>query len=140
MRDAMRNGLLWSLGWSGFVLVVFVIVKLAGVVPDKATWTNGLVLAFRFAIVGFVTGAAFVPLIRFVYHRQRLAQVGTLRFAIIGGCIAGLFVPIFLQTMNVISGDGMVPWRLVLDDALWATCFGAVAAAVSHRLARRSQG
>jgi len=47
-------------------------------------------------------------------------------------------VPLFLQTMNVLSGDGPVAWGLVLDDAVWASVFGAAAAAGFLLLARRA--
>jgi hypothetical protein len=60
------------------------------------------------------------------------------RFGIAGGIATGVFVPLFLQAMNVISGDGMVPWRLVLDDALWTAVFGGVVAGGSLRLAQRA--
>jgi hypothetical protein len=40
--------------------------------------------------------------------------------------------------MNVLSGDGPIPWGLVLDDAPWAAAFGAAAAAGSILLARRA--
>jgi hypothetical protein len=49
-----------------------------------------------------------------------------------------VFVPLFLQAMNLISGDGLVPWRLVLDDALWTAVFGGVVAGGSLRLAQRA--
>jgi hypothetical protein len=47
-------------------------------------------------------------------------------------------VPLYLQAMNVLFGDGPIAWGLVADDALWATGFGAVAAAGSILLARRA--
>jgi len=40
--------------------------------------------------------------------------------------------------MNVLSGDGPVAWGLVTDDAVWASVFGAAAAAGSIFLARRA--
>jgi hypothetical protein len=40
--------------------------------------------------------------------------------------------------MNLLSGDGPVAWGLVTDDAIWATAFGAAAAAGSILLARRA--
>jgi hypothetical protein len=40
--------------------------------------------------------------------------------------------------MNVLFGDGPIAWRLVRDDAVWATVFGAAAAAGSILLARRA--
>ena len=62
-----------------------------------------------------------------------------MRFAILGAVIGGAGVPLFLQTMNVLSGDGLIAWHLVLDDAVWAAPFGAAAAAASILLARRAE-
>jgi len=56
-----------------------------------------------------------------------------IRAGIVGGVVTGLFVPLFLQAMNLLSGDGFVPWELVLDDGLWTAVFGSVAAGGSLR-------
>jgi hypothetical protein len=50
-----------------------------------------------------------------------------------------VFVPLFLQAMNILSGDGMVPWRLVLDDAIWTAVFGGVVAGGTLKLAQRGE-
>jgi hypothetical protein len=52
--------------------------------------------------------------------------------------VTGVFVPLFLQLMNLISGDGLVPWHLVLDDGVWGAVFGGVVAAGSLKLAQRA--
>jgi hypothetical protein len=53
--------------------------------------------------------------------------------------ITAVFVPLFLQTMNLLSDGHLVPWRLVLDDSLWTGVLGAVAAGGSLKLAQRSR-
>jgi hypothetical protein len=53
--------------------------------------------------------------------------------------VTGVFVPLFLQAMNLLSGDGVVPWRLVLDDALWTAVFGGVVAGGTLKLAQRGE-
>ena len=40
--------------------------------------------------------------------------------------------------MNWFSGDGLVPWALVLDDGLWTAVFGGVAAGGSLKLAQHA--
>jgi hypothetical protein len=60
------------------------------------------------------------------------------KFGILGAIVGGVGVPLFLQLMNVLSGDGPIAWRLVLDDGPWAAVFGAVAAAGSILIARRA--
>jgi hypothetical protein len=47
-------------------------------------------------------------------------------------------VPLFLQFMNVLSGDGPVAWGLVRDDAVLGFVFGAVASAGTLLVAQRT--
>jgi hypothetical protein len=119
-------------------LAVFAVLRLVGIIPERVSWIQGLGLAARFGIVGFVAGAAFSSVVRMVYHGRRLSDINWIRFGIAGGIVAGVFVPLFLQMMNLLSGDGLVPWRLVLDDGIWAAVFGGVAAGGSLRLAQRA--
>ena len=136
LRGLMRNALVWGAGWSAFSLAVFATLRLAGV--SHASWTQGLGLSARFGIVGAVAGGAFSSIIRLVYHGRRLRDINWVRFGIAGAVVTGVFVPLFLQTMNLISGDGLVPWRLVLDDALWTAVLGGVVAGGSLKLAQRA--
>ena len=68
-----------------------------------------------------------------------LADISPVKFGLLGAVVGGVGVPLFLQTMNVLSGDGPIAWGLVGDDAVWATLFGGVAAAGSILLARRAE-
>jgi hypothetical protein len=86
--------------------------------------------------MGFITGAAFPSIMRLAYRGKRLSEISWVRFGIVGGIVTGLFVPVFMQTMNVLSGDGMVPLSLIGDDILLATVFGAGMAAFSLKLAQ----
>lgn len=40
--------------------------------------------------------------------------------------------------MNLLTGDGLVPMGLVLDDVAWAMAFGGIAAGASLKLAQRA--
>jgi hypothetical protein len=137
LRAALRNALVWGGGWSALALAVFSILRLAGILPS-GSWVQGLGLAVRFGIVGFVAGGAFSGIMRLAYHGRRLRDIKWVRFGIAGGVVTGVFVPLFLQAMNLISGDGLVPWRLVLDDALWTAVFGGLVAGGSLKLAQRA--
>jgi hypothetical protein len=92
----------------------------------------------RFGIAGAVIGTVFSAVIRFGYRGRRLADINPVRFALLGAVVGGAGVPLFLQLMNVLSGDGPIAWGLVLDDAPWAAVFSAAAAAGSILLARRA--
>src|SRR3982751_2920347 len=110
MRAALRNALVWGAGWSGFALAIFTVLRLVGVVPASATWVQGLGLAARFGFVGAVSGAAFSTIVGLAYRGRRLRDINWIRFGIAGAVATGVFVPLFLQLMNLISGDGLVPW------------------------------
>lgn len=92
----------------------------------------------RFGIIGGIIGTAFASVIRFGYRGRRLSDINPLHFAALGAIVGGVGVPLFLQTMNVVFGDGPIAWNLVTDDAVLAGVFGAVAGGGSILLARRA--
>lgn len=139
LRGAFRTALVWGAGWAAAGLAVFTILHVTGIVSEKVSWAQALGVAARFGIVGFVSGAAFSGFVRFVYRGRRLADISWVRFGIAGGVVTAVFVPLFLQAMNMLSGDGMVPWRLVLDDSVLTGVFGAVVAGGSLKLAQRAE-
>ena len=136
LRGAAGNALVWGVGWFTAAFAVFATLRLAGILPDTLSWAEGLGLAIRFGIVGGVAGGAFSSVIRLLYHRRRLSEISWVRFGIVGGVVTGLFVPVFMQTMNRLSGDGLVAWELVLDDGLLTAVFGGAAAGGSLKLAQ----
>lgn len=136
LRGAVGNALVWGAGWSASALVVFAGLKLAGVLPESVLWIDSLLVAARFGFVGGIAGGAFSLVIGLLYQGRRVPDLNPVRFAIGGGIMAGLFVPAFLQAMNLLSGGGMVPMELVADDGLMAALFGAVAAGGSLKLAQ----
>jgi hypothetical protein len=138
LRAAVGNAVVWGAGWSALGFAAFTVLKVAGALPDSAHWLDAILLAARFGIIGGVAGAAFSAFIGVLYRGRRLSDLGAVRFGIAGAVLAGLFVPVFFQTMNVLTGDGMVPMGLVLDDVPWAALFGGVAAGVSLKLAQRA--
>ena len=136
LRGAMGNALLWGLGWFLAGLAVFVTLRLAGIVP-RASWADGLGLAIKTGFWGGLAGGVFSSVIRLVYRGRRLSEISWVRFGIVGGIVTGVFVPVALQTLNVLFGDGPIAWHLVLDDGLWTAVFGAAAAGSSLKLAQR---
>jgi hypothetical protein len=139
LRGAIGNALLWGAGFAAFGAATLVALRLTGIVHGRLSWLGLLGMAVRFGFWGVVAGGAFATVVRLVYRGRRVSNIGWVRFGIIGGLVTGAFVPLFMQLMNVLSGDGMVAWGLVLDDAVWATVFGAVAAGGSMRLAQRAR-
>jgi len=139
LRGALGNAFVWGVGWFTVGLLafaVFAVLRVVGILPSTFSWVEALGLAVRMGIVGAVAGGAFAGVIGLLYHGRRLSEISWVRFGIGGGVVTGLFVPLFLQTMNLLSGDGLVAWNLVLDDAVWTSVFGAVAAGGSLKLAQ----
>jgi len=137
LRGAFGNAVVWAGGWCLAALAVFATVRVLGGFPDTSL-AEGLETAVRFGIVGGIAGTAFSSVIRLVYHGRRLPEISWVRFGIGGAVVTGLFMPLFFQTMNWVSGDGLVPWVLVLDDALLTAAFGGAAAAISLKIAQHA--
>jgi len=137
IRAALRNAVVWSAGWAAIPAALFTGLKLTGVA--SASWHDGLGLAARFGIVGFVAGAVFSTVVGFAYRGRRLAEINWVKFGLAGGAITAVAVPLFLQTMNLLTSGHLVPWHLVLDDSIWTGVLGAVAAGGSLKLAQRSR-
>ena len=134
-RGAMGNALLWGVGWCLAGFLVFATLRLAGVTP-RGSLADGLGLAIRIGFWGGLAGAVFSSAIRLMYRGRRLSELSWVRFGIAGGLVTGTFVPLCLQLLNVLFGDGAIPWHLVLDDGVWTAVFGAAAAGSSLKLAQ----
>lgn len=139
LRGAFRTALVWGAAWAGAGFAIFSVLHLTGIIPDRVPWVQGVGLAARFGLVGFVSGGAFSSIVRLLYHGRRLRDINWVRFGLAGGIVTAVFVPLFLQAMNLLSDGRMVPWRLVLDDSIWTGILGAVAAGGSLKLAQRGE-
>jgi len=138
IRAVFRNAVIWGAGWAAVPAALFTVLRLTGVVPDSVSWHNGLGLAARFGIVGFVAGAVFSSVIGVAYRGLRLAEINWVKFGLAGGALTAVVVPLFLQTMNLLTDGHLIAWHLVLDDSLWTGVLGAVAAGGSLKIAQRS--
>ena len=146
LRAVLRNAITWAAAWALAGGAIVTVLSLFNPGPGVASLFERLELSLlagmawgvRFGIAGAVIGTLFATVIRLGYRGRRLADISPVRFALLGAVVAGVGVPLFLQTMNVLSGDGPVAWGLVWDDAIWASVFGGVAAAGSILLARRA--
>jgi hypothetical protein len=138
IRGALGNALVFAIGWTIAGFATWVVLRQARIIPPLSV-IDGIGMSIRVGVMGFITGAAFPSIMRLAYRGKRLSEISWVRFGIVGGIVTGLFVPVFMQTMNVLSGDGMVPMSLIGDDILLATVFGAGMAALSLKLARYAE-
>jgi len=146
LRAVLRNAVTWAAAWAAAGGAIVAVLTLFSPGPGVESLIErvgvsilaGIGWGFRFGIAGAVIGTVFASLIRLGYRGRRLADINPARFALLGAVVGGVGVPLFLQMMNVLSGDGPIAWGLVTDDAVWASVFGAAAAAGSIMLARRA--
>lgn len=134
LRGALGNALVWGAGWLTLGLVLAATLRILGVV--SWSWAEVLGLAMRAGIVGGIAGGVFAGVIRLLYHGRKLSEISWVRFGLGGGVFAGVFLPLFMQAMNLLSGHGLVPWGLVLDDALLTGFLGGAAAGGSMKIAQ----
>jgi len=146
LRAVLRNAVTWGAAWAaaggGLVFAVRLFDPSPAIVslPERLGMAllSGVAWGVRFGLAGAVIGTVFAAVIRLNYRGRRLADISPARFALLGAVVGGVGVPLYLQTMNVLTGGRPIPWHLVTDDAVWATVFGAAAAAGSILLARRA--
>lgn len=138
LRAAFRNAAVWGVAWGVLGSVVSTCIRLVDGIPLLNAIGDGIGMGVRIGFAGAVTGAAFSAFVSLAYRGKRLTDISPARFGIGGAILAGLFVPAFLQTMNLLSGDGMIAWSLVTDDILYSALFGGITAAGTMRLAQRN--
>jgi MFS family permease len=146
LRAILRTALLWSAAWAlagGAIMATLALFDPnPGIesLPERLGMTifAGVAWGVRFGLAGAVIGAVFSAVIRLGYRGRRLADINPVRFALLGAVVGGVGVPLYLQTMNLLTDGRPIAWSLVTDDGVWASVFGAVAAAGSIVLARRA--
>jgi hypothetical protein len=137
-RAGVRNALAWGVVWGAASFAVFLVRWLAGRAPAGIDPIDGLGMSIKFAVVGTLAGAAFSAFLRLAWRGRRLAEISPVRFGLAGAVVAGLFVPLLLQAMNVLGGGDPVAWALIDGDAFWSALFGGVAAGGSLWVAQRA--
>jgi hypothetical protein len=114
-------------------------MRLIDKIPFGHAVLDGIGMGVRIGVIGAIVGAAFFAFIGVAYRGKRLAEISWVRFGIGGAILAGLFVPAFLQTMNLVTGGSLVPWHLVFDDLVFSAAFGGITAAGTMILAQRHE-
>jgi hypothetical protein len=139
LRGAVRNSLVWAVGWGAIGSGVATLMRLADNIPFGRAVLDGIGMGIRIGFMGGIVGAAFFAFISLAYRGKRLSEISWKRFGLGGALLAGLFVPAFLQTMNLLTGGDLVPWNLVFDDLVFSSIFGGITAAGTMLLAQRSE-
>jgi hypothetical protein len=139
LRGLFRNSMVWGVAWGTFGTGVASVMRLIDGIPFGYALLDGLGMGIRIGFAGAITGAAFFAFISAAYRGKRLSEISWQRFGIGGAVVAGLFVPSFLQTMNLLTGGGLVPWSLLSDDFFLSALFGGITAAGTMIIAQRDE-
>jgi hypothetical protein len=139
LRATFRNSVVWGLAWGTFGTGVASVMRLIDKIPFGHALLDGLGMGIRIGVMGGIAGAVFFAYISLAYRGKRLSEISWPRFGLGGAIVAGLFVPAFLQTMNLLSGGELVPWNLVWDDSIYSALFGGITAAGTMILAQRDE-
>src|SRR3954468_7442118 len=139
LRAAVGNSVAWGVIWGGIGTAVATTMRIIDNIPLGHAVLDGIGMGIRIGFVGAIAGAAFFAFIGVAYRGKRLSEISWVRFGIGGAVLAGLFVPAFLQTMNLLTGGHLVPWHLVFDDFILSSVFGGITAAGTMILAQRHE-
>jgi hypothetical protein len=106
----------------------------AGVV-DGVGLLDALGMGIRIGVVGGVAGALFSSVISVFYRGRSIRDISWVRFGLGGAVVSAVGLPLFMETMSIMTGGGPVPWRNIATDVVLFAAFGGVAAALSMKLA-----
>jgi hypothetical protein len=136
---AFRNAVVWGVTWGALGTVISALFRLSDNIPFPNWILDGIGMGIRIGVVGALTGAAFATFISLAYRGKRLADISWKKFGIGGAVLAGAFVPAWMQTLNLLSGDGFAPFSLINGDIVMAAAFGGITAAGTILLAKRDE-
>jgi hypothetical protein len=139
LRAGLSNSIAWAVIWGSLGTAVASAMRLIDNIPFGRALLDGLGMGIRIGFAGAIAGAAFFAFISVAYRGKRLSEINWVRFGIGGSVLVGLFIPAFLQTMNLLTGGGLVPWHLVFDDLVLGAVFGGVTAAGTMLLAQKDE-
>lgn len=134
----VRNAIVWGIGWGLIGAVVVTLLLLTGNAPPDATWFRALGMAVRVGVVGSFAGAIFAAATILLYRGRRMREMHWARFGLAGAVISATTIPLLLQLLNIVSGDGMVAWSELTDDIPLLAVLGGLAAAIWLKLAQRA--
>lgn len=139
LRGAFGSAIIWGAACATAFLSGWLIVRAAGGLPSSLGVLDGVGMAIRVGIMGGFAGGVVATFIGFVYRGRRLASIDWRRFGLVGGLATAVFIPTFMQAMNLLSGGGMVAWNLIDGDTLFMGVCGGIIAAGTMKLAQRAE-
>lgn len=136
---AFKNSVVWGVTWGALGTAVSAAFRLNDNIPFPNWILDGIGMGIRIGVVGALAGAAFATFISLAYRGRRLADISWAKFGLGGAIVSGAFVPAWMQTMNLLSGSGLVPFDLINGDIVLSSAFGGITAAGTILLAQRAE-
>lgn len=136
LRAAAQNALLWGAGFAAAALTLMTASLALGLAPEGIGFLDGVGMAVRIGFWGGICGLVFSAAVGLGFTGRRLAEIRFWPFTIGTALGIGLFVPLALQALNILGGEGAIAWSLVIDDGLRSGLFAGAAAAVTLKLAQ----
>jgi hypothetical protein len=135
----VRNGIVWGGAWGAAGLAFVTLMLLTGNAPRDATWFKAIGLAARIGVVGGMAGVMFAVATMVLYRGRRMREMSWVRFGLAGAVVSAVGMPLVLQGLNILSGDGPVAWHLLTDDIPLLAVLGGGAASAWLWLAQRAE-
>lgn len=136
LRAAAQNAVLWGAGFFAASVALTTARLLLGFAPDGIGFLDGVGMGIRVAFWGGICGLVFSAAVGLRFTGRRLAEIRLWPFAIGSALGIGLFVPLALQALNILGGEGALAWRHITDDAIRTALFGGVAGGLTLKLAQ----
>lgn len=136
LRAAVQNAFLWGVGFFTASVALMTARLLLGFAPEGIGFLDGIGMGIRIAVWGGICGLVFSAAVGLRFTGRRLAEIRFWPFALGSALGIGVFVPLALQALNILGGEGPIAWRHVTGDALWTGIFGGVAGGLTLKLAQ----
>ncbi len=136
LRGALRNAVVWGIGWGILGFATTMLVRMTGLVDAPVSVLDAIGTGIKVGVVGGIAGTAFSAFIALVYRNRRIQDISWWRFGLGGSAVTTVGMTGLMEGASLLSGGGFVPWNLISYDVASFVVFGFGAAAISIKFAQ----
>ena len=137
VRAVFKNAVVWGVTWGALGSAFAALMRLGDNIPFGFAILDGIGMGIRIGFGGALAGAAFSAFISLAYRGKKITEISAARFGLGGALFAGAFIPVWMQSMSLLTGGGFVPFNLINTDIIYSSLFGGITAAGTILLAQR---